>query len=550
MIRLVKKYLWIIPIVIFAIIIVRGATLHSLWGDEAETAFYAKTINVRGLPYAFDGVNVTSLAGGAALNTQLVNHVNPWLPFYLTAWSFRLLGKSSFAARLPFLLFSIASIPLLYFLTFRLTKRRITGLFACGIAVTSVPFILFSYNARYYSLIIFFGLAMLYTALRLTERSVWPKICFVIAFTGNLYSQYVSAVILFTSLFFGLAVYFRSEKKPWKYVITTVILYAGLGALSVLSFMPWFWANRPYISPSGIIFSPLNDIIGLLPYWIEITVHFYNSYNIFPYIFALLAAVVFAVRVRHKKDFSELTYVGATLLLYVLIVAGLSAYVLTGSTFFTEIRYNLILMPMFFIVVAISLVELWRWNRWVGGIVAVVYLSTNLFTFTPFRSLPLEYAGEWLHPYTASNEVVAAYLQSHAKNGDTAFVNSDRAHEPLIFLLGTKLKFVNRISPENRAVFPANYSVLPKYTYVFVEPPDWVILYSAHSLNDSVYDFDLRGTYPLGLFPTVDLMRDYTRTILPVFYGPDETRPELEFHLFSSPEPSNDEQIFIYHKNK
>jgi len=230
------------------------------------------------------------------------------------------------------------------------------------------------------------------------------------------------------------------------------------------------------------------------------------------------------------------------------MVAGLSAYILTANTFFTEIRYNLILLPLLYILIATTLAGLWRWNRWVAGAIAILYLTTNIFTFMPLRSLPLEYLGEWLHPYTASNEVVAAYLNAHAKNGDTAFVNSDRAHEPLMFLLGTKLKFVNRLSPDNNAVFPENYGKLPKYTYVFLEEPDWVILYSTHKANSSVYDFDLRSAYPEGLFPSVNVTRDYTLTILPVFYGPDETRPELESHQFTEIDPSYDEQIFIYHK--
>lgn len=543
-----KKNLWIIPTIIFAIIIVRGATLHSLWGDEAETAFYARTINMRGLPYAFDGVNVTSLADSAALNPQLINHVNPWLPFYLTAWSFRLFGENSFTARLPFLLFSIATIPLIYFLTVELTKNRKTALLACGIAVTSVPFILFSYNARYYSLIIFFGLAMIYSALQFTTRSIWPKLWFILSFAGFLYSQYVSAALLYAALFLGCTAYFRYRKKSWKQMVAAGFVYAGTGAVSLLSFLPWFLIYRPYLSPRGVIQSAPLDIIRLFPSWFAIAVRFYNAYNIFPYLFCVLVIGVFIINLRYKKDCGGLIFTATTALGYLSMVAGLSAYILTANTFFTEIRYNLILLPLLYILIATTLAGLWRWNRWVAGAIAILYLTTNIFTFMPLRSLPLEYLGEWLHPYTASNEVVAAYLNAHAKNGDTAFVNSDRAHEPLMFLLGTKLKFVNRLSPDNNAVFPENYGKLPKYTYVFLEEPDWVILYSTHKANSSVYDFDLRSAYPEGLFPSVNVTRDYTLTILPVFYGPDETRPELESHQFTEIDPSYDEQIFIYHK--
>src|SRR5581483_2391413 len=118
------KFAWILPTIIFSILIVMGALAHPLWGDEAETALFARSILTHGVPYGWDGTYLMGNDNAVSLNSDLVNHSNPWLQYYLSAASFKLFGEGAFQARLPFLIIGMAGVPILYFLTLKLTKNK------------------------------------------------------------------------------------------------------------------------------------------------------------------------------------------------------------------------------------------------------------------------------------------------------------------------------------------------------------------------------------------------------------------------------------------
>lgn len=191
---------------------------------------------------------------------------------------------------------------------------------------------------------------------------------------------------------------------------------------------------------------------------------------------------------------------------------------------------------------AMILTFLWRKNKWLGLGVLAIYLLTNLFTLLPFRSFPMQFLGEVMHPYKTPDKVVADYLQANAKDGDTAFVTLDRDHEALIFHLHDKIRFVNRVSRDNPLLFPENYGVLPEYIYNFQEPPDWVIVYGKLGYDGSFLTSDYRQV-PIWL----DLQHGYTETVLPVYFA-DMSRPEIGWRSFTEVKPRPEEQVFIFHK--
>lgn len=180
-----KRFPWLIPVLIFSLLIIGGALAHPLWADEAETAFFAKTILQTGLPKGFDGTNVTAIQDGITLNRDLLNHRSPWLQYYLTALSFLVLGQSSFSARLPFIIMSLFTPLLLYLLAYKIAENRPTALITSIIACLSVPLILFSFQDRYFSLVIFSSLAMALTSFSLYHQPrsphIWPKLGFVLS---------------------------------------------------------------------------------------------------------------------------------------------------------------------------------------------------------------------------------------------------------------------------------------------------------------------------------------------------------------------------------
>ncbi|KKU75713.1 MAG: hypothetical protein UY01_C0006G0042 [Candidatus Nomurabacteria bacterium GW2011_GWB1_47_6] len=82
------------PQKIFSLLLFLGATMHPLWGDEAETALFARNILRYGVPKGWDGVNIMGINNAAVLDKHLLNHSSPWGQYYLVAASFALFGES------------------------------------------------------------------------------------------------------------------------------------------------------------------------------------------------------------------------------------------------------------------------------------------------------------------------------------------------------------------------------------------------------------------------------------------------------------------------
>jgi hypothetical protein len=160
---------------------------------------------------------------------------------------------------------------------------------------------------------------------------------------------------------------------------------------------------------------------------------------------------------------------------------------------------------------------------------------------SPFLLLLL---GEIISPYATPDKAVSDYLSKNANEGDTAYVSHDRDHEPLIFHLGKKIKFVNRVSLINSRIFPENRGLIPRYIYDFRDKPNWIILYSKRGFDDTFLTFDYSK-----LSPEWNLTRDYEEVALPVFFS-DMSRPEMDLRSFSEIKPEYNDQVFIYKKKQ
>ena len=55
-------------------------------------------------------------------------------------------------------------------------------------------------------------------------------------------------------------------------------------------------------------------------------------------------------------------------------------------------------------------IQEWRWKKFVGIVVFLLFLLTSVFGFSRPRSVLFEYLGDISHPYKTPDEVVATYL--------------------------------------------------------------------------------------------------------------------------------------------
>lgn len=202
---------------------------HYLWQDEAQTAVIARTVMTRGIPYGTDGENVFSQELGAEYGQDFIWKWHTWLPFYLVAGSFKLFGVGTFAARLPFALFGIAMVPLLYFFAAELYKDKRAAVAVTILFLSCVPFLILSRQCRYYSAAAFFSILGLFAYLRIVNRQRFSILLFIFAGVFLFHTHYIYCVSLFATVAVHGLIFHRTQ---WRRVG-----FACVGTILLL--IPW-----------------------------------------------------------------------------------------------------------------------------------------------------------------------------------------------------------------------------------------------------------------------------------------------------------------------
>lgn len=538
------RYPWFLPTVIFAILVLAAANMHPLWGDEAETALFARNIVKFSLPKGWDGVNIMGITNAAVLNKDLINHTSPWAQYYLVAASFKLFGESSFTARLPSIIISFFTIPLIYILANKLTKNKKIAFLTTVFSSLSVQYILFAYQARYYILTCLSGLLFFYAAYSLHHSNWKTKLLFIISGVIFFYANYVSFFSFYLATFFSLLFYQILQRESLRKLCQKTAQFVILSIFIALLTVPWIILLKPMQTRGIFISYPLKEFFLNFGYFLhEGLKDPFNFSNVFPYGFYFLFVFILTIYLKRREIKSiKLILFLASISFFFLINMTMITTLTYVDTLFVNARYTTVIIPFLILLAATLVYETIKLQKWLGFMVIFLYLFTNIFTFNKPRSDFLNLLNEMVHSYATPDIMVAQYLKSHAAAGDTAFVNLDRDHESLIFQLNKKIRFINRVSLVNTRIFPKNRAIIPRYIYDFRGEPDWVIFYSRRIEPGDFMTFDLR---PLP--PEVNLSDDYNLTILPIFFS-DLSRPEIDVHSFTKIEPSYDDQIFIYQK--
>lgn len=241
-----------------------------LWQDEAETALYARQILNFQLPNAYDKERGLFLYIGVLIpfsNTptdsgqidpyiygfyqedftndgRLVKH--PYGDILLTAYSFAILGVSTFSARFPFALLGIFSLILTYKLSQFLYHRRI-ALMAMAFQAFNIVLIGYERQTRYYSLSVFCFLGVTYYALKAFHQSrlkdcILASLFYIMLF----YSAPQAAIALVIILLF----YNLYNQRSWQWLSNrTFVLSLFLIAFFISPYLflcqPWKVLHTP-----------------------------------------------------------------------------------------------------------------------------------------------------------------------------------------------------------------------------------------------------------------------------------------------------------------
>lgn len=164
----------------------------ALWQDEAETALRAESILDAGLPrMTLRGVLVTTQPTLAVHegNAAGVWTWNTWLPAYLAAASFAVLGRTPFAARLPFALAGVLTLWLWWRLCAE-SDRDGTPEAALALLALSPAFLSFCRQSRYYALVALGTVLVLSAWRRLLEKRPYGALAVALSLQFLLHASF------------------------------------------------------------------------------------------------------------------------------------------------------------------------------------------------------------------------------------------------------------------------------------------------------------------------------------------------------------------------
>lgn len=342
-----------------------------LWADEGDTAVLASNIVKSGLPRAWDGITFMDSDFGARVNSQLVMVSSPWLQYYVTATSFVLFGQNTFAARFPFAFAGWLTLGVVYLLVCRATADRRAGLCASILVISSVQFLLFCRQSRYYALAMLFTCLLIDSFLRMRSRHRAALFGIAAVLLFHTHPIGIIAVIALGALTL-IDPEFRPQKRLYWFTLPAIL------ALTV----PWFALARTGYSENAVLAPTVRDfLIRLLQYLIECA-------SVTPLIGVLVLSLVASIRRRRLGEGSpRLT----ERQLFVTIIAVVVSYAVamaatqrTAALWVTGMRYASAVIPLLAIAVGLLILNVSRGKNSIMVVVLLVFALTKFAQITPW----------------------------------------------------------------------------------------------------------------------------------------------------------------------
>jgi hypothetical protein len=411
---------------------------YALWDDEANTALIGQGVWRTGDTSAIIGSNIVAYRGGVELS-HLKERYLPPLQYYVAAPFVGLWPRSAWSARCPFALLGFLSILLIFWWAWREQIRPLTLVLTAMAFVGNVSLWLYLRQCRYYSLTIFFSLAIAYLYLSNQQRRRSFPLLALLSL-ALLASNYLNYAALYGVLAIDWLIFSR-KRFP-------------------LNWRDALWLFIPQLVVGGCIlciWNPLSTHIfgGTGPGFVDRFRLFWWAWRDlnrceFGALVLLIAAPVVAM---WRKDRLLLrTFVA--LLAYVLVVVALTPQnpslqmnpVLQPIRIF-DVRYLAPAIPLIIAVEVLTIVGMFRdQHAWLALTLGAIAFGTNVLNGgflvgndaidrpAPLaHSAVLLYANELLFPGTDPYTLVADWINRHVSPGQTILVLPDYMAYPLMF---------------------------------------------------------------------------------------------------------------------
>ncbi len=526
-----SRFVWLL-LVAGIVLLFAGLSDIYLWQDEAETAVISRHLLSYGLPLSTDGRDWVQQAPEAfwEFNRDYIWTYHPWLQHMLTAASFAVLGSTTLAARLPFVLAGLATLFALYYSVLHWLRDTRTARVAAVLLLFCVPFLVLVRQCRYYALSALFTLLTVDSYLWLRLDRPWAVPYFVF-----------SAVLLFHSFypaFFAtlaaLVAHTILTRSRLRIMPEGRVLVAFLAvALLVLPWLHLIPAWRTGLSGLSSIGSTA-EAQSHPAFW-EFILGYLGQYFLYVTLWIaplILALAGFLAWLRSRRPRSTdpapvpdqckfLQMVGWVILMNIGVLSVLD---------YTFFRYLTHLMPLLLALLAVVVVWFVKRRPVLGYALLLVLVTGNGLHILPygvvnavvspqspvwsklvaspvtrwmaqipavrFRSELWMYGQELTHSYQGPNEGLVAYLSTHAEPGQTVLVN----YEDLPLQFYTDLRVLGGLSARGLAAGPglaAGWSTGSQ--------PDWVIDRKYGPYRDLLADIVAAGSYERITIPAPDI---------------------------------------------
>lgn len=459
-----------------AVLAFHGLDNHLLWDDEANTALFARNLLAHGELTAFDGTNLVGFRGGGELDENLQNVYMPPLQYWVAAAGFAVLGESTFAARVPFVLLGLAALVLLAVFSRRLLGEEFPWWLPVAITAVSPAWLLFIRNCRYFAPGVFFVLLLLaaFTSrgFRLRNQALAIAVIgvsVVALFLTNYFNAFagMSAVVCLLAL---------REYRTRGHLLRLAVVLAVSGAMAA---HVWFNLNPFETENIRAETTPAVERFFTLLGWHLAGL---GTFEFFPVLLAPLVALPLLVRrLAAERPLTARALVVAVAMLAAIAATALTSPQSVSGSMVADMRYLVPLIPLGALVTAVVVVLLHR--LWKPAAVAVFAIAcfSNLghlgFLGDENGFLPpkgpqctlCRYVGENADDWETSTEKLVAFLVQSRPGRQVLLIPSYMGYSPMFYR--PDLRFCCQLEPGHQ-VREDLKAKLPGYVWWHRAAPD------------------------------------------------------------------------------
>ncbi len=220
----IRRHSAFVIVFVGAFLLVPRIGEQHLWQDEAQTALLARTVVETGMPRAFSHGQSLSQEDGTEAGADGLWHWHPWLSFYVVAASFVVFGQTTAAARIPFVLFGIATIVWLFQFVRKHWKSEELAWLSALLLSTNVAFILLARQCRFYSMGVFFVAWALDAYLDCLDDRKPARWALLISLVSLLHTFHFFYAVLAVTLTLHALLYYRRSRAAFGVVFASAVI--------------------------------------------------------------------------------------------------------------------------------------------------------------------------------------------------------------------------------------------------------------------------------------------------------------------------------------